>query len=82
MLARVVNDKTGYNVAVVNCGIVESGKGPSQLILGRRGGQYVVHTMHIDELGESFVFDPQLASRSAREEAQQAATVPVTYAKN
>jgi hypothetical protein len=82
LLARVVNAKTGVNVALVSCAIVESGDGPSRLMLGRRGGQYVVHTLRLEELGESFIFDRQLASRAARQEAQQADAVPVSYAKN
>jgi hypothetical protein len=82
LLAYVVNAKTGVNVATVSCAIVESGEGRSRLILGRRAGEYVVHTLRLAELGESFIFDPQLASRAAREEAQQADAVPVTYAKD
>jgi len=82
LMARVVNAKTGENVALIPCSFVADSQGNSVLILGRRGEQYVVHTLRLRELGESFVFDPELASRQTREEAKQADTVPVILAKN
>lgn len=59
----------------------DSGEGGSALLIGVRGSQPVVHSFRLAELGETFVFDPALASRSAVEEARQAQAVPVVVAK-
>lgn len=59
----------------------DSGEGGSALLIGVRGSQPVVHSFRLAELGETFVYDPALASRSAVEEARQAQAVPVIVAK-
>jgi len=59
----------------------DSGEGRSALLIGTRGSQQVVHSFRLAELGETFVYDPALASRSAVEEVRQAQTVPVIVAK-
>jgi hypothetical protein len=81
-IARVVDANTGRNVAMVACYFAEDAKGPSVLILSRRDGQQVVHTLRVQELNESFIFDPSLAHRRATEEARDAKTVPILEAKN
>jgi hypothetical protein len=81
-IARVVDTKTGITVAMFACPITEDSKGPSVLILGRRDGQQVVHTLRVEELNESFIFDPSLARRRATEEARDAKTVQILEAKN
>lgn len=58
-----------------------SGEGGSALLIGVRGSQPVVHSFRLAELGETFIYDPALASRSAVEEARQAQAVPVIVAK-
>lgn len=59
----------------------DSGEGGSALLIGVRGSQPVVHSFRIAELGETFIYDLALASRSAVEEAHQAQAVPVVVAK-
>ena len=81
-IARVIDTKTGVTVAMVGCPITEDSKGPSVLILSRRDGQQVVHTLRVEELNESFIFDPSLAHRRVTEEARDTKTVPVLEAKN
>ena len=80
--ARVMDAKTGKNVALIPCSFVSDSQGRSELLLGRRGDRYVVHTVRLQDLGEDFVFDPQLASRQTREEGRQSDTAPVVVAKN
>lgn len=58
-----------------------SGEGGSALLIGVRGSQPVVHSFRLAELGETFIYDLALASRSAVEEARQAQAVPVIVAK-
>lgn len=81
-ITRVFDTKTGITVAMVACSITESSDGPSILILSRRDGQQVVHTLRVQELNESFIFDPSLAHRRATEEARDTKTVPILEAKN
>lgn len=81
-VARVIDEKTGITVATVGCPISENSTGPSVLILSRRDGQQVVHTLRVEELNESFIFDPSLAHRRATEEARDTKTVSVLEAKN
>ncbi len=59
----------------------DSGEGGSALLIGSRGSQPVVHSFRVAELGETFVYDPALANRSAVEEARQTQGVPVIVAK-
>jgi hypothetical protein len=59
----------------------DSGEGGSALLIGARGSQPVVYSFRVAELGETFVYDPALANRSAVEEARQAQAVPVIVAK-
>jgi len=59
----------------------DSGEGGSALLIGTRGSQQIVHSFRLAELGETFIYDPALASRRAVEEARQAQTVPVIVAK-
>jgi hypothetical protein len=81
-IARVIEAKTGRNVAMVSCPITEDAKGPSVLILSVRRGQQVVHTLRIEELNESFIFDPSLAHRRHTEEARDTKAVPILVAAN
>ncbi|MDE3170490.1 MAG: hypothetical protein KGL75_10125, partial [Acidobacteriota bacterium] len=55
----------------------------SALLIGRRGGQYAVHSLRVAELGETFVFDPALARGNAREdeESARARSFPVLRAE-
>ena len=59
----------------------DGGEGRSALLIGFRGSQQVVHSFRLAELGETFIYDPALASQSAVEEARQAQAVPVIVAK-
>jgi hypothetical protein len=81
-IARVIDTNTGVTVAMVSCPIREDAKGPSALILSRRGNQQVVHTLRLEELNESFIFVPSLAHRHLTEEARETTTVPILEANN
>jgi hypothetical protein len=59
----------------------DSGKGGSALLIGGRGSHPVVYSLRLAELGETFIYDPALANRSAVEEAREAQAVPVIVAK-
>jgi hypothetical protein len=60
---------------------VDSSKGESALLIGYRGGQRIVHTLRIAELGQVFVYDRALAREYAVQEARQTQAVPVSMAK-
>jgi hypothetical protein len=53
----------------------------SALLIGTRAGQRIVHSLRIAELGEVFVYDPELARGHAVQEAHQTQAVPVSVAK-
>jgi hypothetical protein len=79
----VIRDgKNSRNVAIESIDIREdSTTGESALLIGARGTQRVVHSLRIAELGEVFVYDPDLAHGRVVEEARQAQVVPVLMAK-
>jgi hypothetical protein len=79
----VVQDaKRGRYIAYENLGIREdSTKGGSALLIGTRGGQRIVHSLRIAELGQVFVYDRALAREHAVQEARQRQAVPVSVAK-
>lgn len=81
LLAEVFDTKTGQPAAMIACNVTENAKGPTVLILSRRGGQQVVHTLRVEELNESFIFDPSLAHRRVSEEANSTETVPILNAR-
>jgi hypothetical protein len=57
--------------------------GESALLTAKRGERYVVHSLRVSELGETFIFDPALARGSAQEdeEAARARSFPVLEAE-
>lgn len=57
--------------------------GESALLTAKRGGRYVVHSLRVAELGETFVYDPSLTRGSAREddELARARSIPVFAAE-
>jgi hypothetical protein len=81
LMAEVFDTKTGRPAAMIACNITENAKGSSALLLSRRGGEKVVHTLRVEELNESFIFDPSLAHRRVAEEAEATETVPILNAK-
>lgn len=58
-----------------------STKGGSALFIGHRGSQRTVHSLHVAELGQTFVYDPALASRPAGDETSNAEVVTVLEVK-
>jgi hypothetical protein len=81
LTAEVFDTRSGRPVAMIACNITENAKGPSTLFLSRRGNEHVVHTLRVEELNESFIFDPSLAHRRVAEEADSTETVPILNAK-
>jgi hypothetical protein len=81
LMAVIFDTKTGRQVAMASCAATDKSKGPSALFLSRRGNEHVVHTLRVDELNESFIFDPSLAHRRVAEEADSTETVPILNAK-
>jgi hypothetical protein len=81
LMAEIFDTRTGQPAAMIACNIRENAKGPTVLILSRRGGEKVVHTLRVEELNESFIFDPSLAHRRVAEEAEATETVPILNAK-
>lgn len=60
-----------------------STNGKSALLIGTKGGQQVVHSVRIAELGQVFVCDPALANEAAHAYvARQSQDVPVLVAQN
>jgi hypothetical protein len=74
------NAKNDRFVAFESVNIREdSKKGESALLIGTRGGQRIVHSLTIAELGQVFVYDRGLDR--AVEEARQTQAVPVVVAE-
>jgi hypothetical protein len=80
-LAIISDPKSGKRVAFVSCGVTEDAKGASALFVSARGNQHVVHTFRVEELGQSFIFDPALAHARKVDEAGNTEIVPVLQAK-
>ena len=59
----------------------DSTEGESALLVGVRGSQRIVHSFRVAELGQTFIFDRELANRREVEEASQTQEVPITVAK-
>ena len=59
----------------------DSTEGESALLIGVRGSQQVVHSFRLAELGQTFIFDRELANRREVEEASQTQGVRVIVAK-
>lgn len=79
----VVRDaKTRHAVAYepIN-NVQDSTEGESALLIAVRGSQQVVHSFRLAELGQTFIFDRELANRREVEEARQSQAVPVIVAK-
>jgi len=81
LMAEVFDNKTGRPAAMIACNITEKAKGSSVLLLSLRGGEKVVHTLRVEELNESFIFDPSLAHRRVSEDANSTETVPILNAR-
>ena len=66
----IYDAKTGRRVAFVTSPIAESNaKGDSALLIGRRGNQREIYSFRLAELGETFVYDPELAHHHNVQEA-------------
>lgn len=77
------NANTFRTVAFERVDVQESGaNGESALLIGTRGGQRVVHSLRMAELGQILVYDPALAHARVVEEVRQARSVPIVVAKN
>jgi hypothetical protein len=79
----VIRDaKSQKNVAFERISIREdSGTGVSSLLISARGNRWIVYSLRISELGETFVSDPALAHPRVVEEANNTRAVPVLMAK-
>lgn len=77
--------ESGKTVAMVRCSITENDKNPkdgSALLIASRGGQRIVHSLKLAELGEVFVYDAALArGRGTSENARGTEPVRVLAAK-
>ena len=83
LIAVITYAKSGRLAARETCVNADSAsKGEkSALLIGHRGGQPVVHSFRVAELGETFIFDRTLASRQGAEEALNQENVPVLEVK-
>jgi|GEM_PF-1113032 len=76
--------KSGKKVAMVLSFIVEDDKNTkdgSALLIASKGGQRIVHSLKLAELGEVFIYDPALARGQGTIEARKTQAVPVVAAK-
>ena len=83
-LVTIQEAKSRNTVAIVLSTISDGNKNieeGSALLIGTRGGQSVVHSLRLAELGMVLVYDPSLArARKEIEEAHNNQAVPVTAA--
>ena len=77
--------KSNKTVAIFLSPITEGDKNikdGSALLIASKGGQRIVHSLKLAELGEVFIYDPSLArGRGTTEEARQTQPVRVLAAK-
>ena len=77
--------ESGKTVAMVRCSITENDKNPkdgSALLIASRGGQRIVHSLKLAELGEVFIYNPALArGRGTSENARGTQPVRALAAK-
>jgi hypothetical protein len=84
LIAEIFYEPSGRLAARESCTKPDtiSTKGEkSALLLGHRGGQPVVHSFRVAELGQTFIFDRTLANRQGAEEAMNQENVPVLEVK-
>jgi hypothetical protein len=79
----VIRDaKTLRAIALEPATIREGGHGEaSALLIAVRGNQRTIHSLRIAELGETYVFDPDLAHPRRVQEARRIPVVPVLAAQ-
>jgi len=66
----IYDANTGKRVAFVTSPIAETNaKGDSALLIGRRGNQREIYSLRLAELGETFVYDSELAHHHGAQEA-------------
>jgi hypothetical protein len=84
LVAEIIYAKSGRTAALETCVNADTFKAngeKSALLIGHRGGQPVIHSFRVAELGETFIFDRTLASRQGAEEALNQDDVPVYAVK-
>jgi hypothetical protein len=84
LVAEITYAKSGKRAAIESCVDADTFKAngeKSALLIGHRGGQPVIHSFRVAELGETFIFDRTLASRQGAEEAMTPDDVPVYAVK-
>ncbi len=82
-LIQLQEAKSRKRMAFVLFAIPErNAKGQSVLLISNRGGQRIVHSLRLRELGVTFVYNPALArGRETVQEARETQEVPVLAAK-
>ena len=84
LIAEITYAKRGRVAARESCTNADTFKAngeKSALLLGHRGGQPVVHSFRVAELGQTFIFDRTLANRQGAEKALNQENVPVLEVK-
>ena len=84
-IVTVQQAESGKTVAMVLSSSAEGDKNTkdgSALLIASRGGQRIVHSLKLAELGEVFIYDPALArGRGTIEEARKTQSVRVLAAR-
>ena len=82
VFAVIQDAKTSQDVALVAASSTDDAKGQSALLLANDGGQRVVHSFRLRELGMVFIYEPALVpSPREIEAAQTTYTLPVVATK-
>ena len=80
VIVKVQNEDTGESFRVVTGVHEERTKGPNALLLQRKNGQQLVHSLSLPELGLVLIYEPAFASEPVLD-AHASQAVPVQLAK-
>jgi hypothetical protein len=81
VFVMIQDAKSGQDIALVAASSTRDATGPSALLLADDGGQLVVHSLRLHELGITFIYEPALLPSVRQVAAGQAThTLPVLAA--
>ncbi len=82
-MIALIRSASGNAITYVMNGSVETdSKGINALLIKERGGQRIVHSLALNDLGVVLIYEPSLAhEKPLVQEARNARAVPVTTAK-
>ena len=81
VFAVIQEARTSQDVALVAASSTDDATGQSSLLLVNDGGQWVVHSFRLRELGMVFIYEPALVPSPREVEEARTTTLPVVATK-